>query len=1113
MNISAPFIARPIATTLVTIGLALAGFVSFFLLPVSPMPDVDIPAIFVQATMTGASPETMATSVATPLERHLGAIADVDEMTSSSSVGSTRVILTFDIHRNIDGAARDVEAAINAARADLPASLRSNPTYRKLNPADAPIMILALTSDTLSPGQIYDSASTILSQKLSQVSGIGNVQIGGSSLPSVRVDLNPSALFKYGIGLEDIRAALSGTNANSPKGSLDQSGRSFQLYTNDQEVRADQYAPLIVAYRNNAPVRLSDVAHVYDGVENVFNLGMSNGKPAILVILYKQPGANIIQTVDLVKSELPQLQASIPPAIHLIVANDRTGAIRKSLGDVERSLIVSILLVIGVVFLFLRDARATLIPSVAVPLSLLATFGVMYLLNFSLNNLSLMALTVATGFVIDDAIVVLENITRHIEDGMPKMDAVLTGAREVGFTVISMSLSLIAVFVPILLMGGLVGEFFRQFAVTLGVSIMVSLVVSLTTTPMLCRYLTERKPDRKESKILQHAEAAFERTRQAYDRALLWSLKYPGTIMLILLVTIGLNFYLFYVVPKDFLPNEDTGDLVGGITADQSISFQLMKKKFALFMDIVQKDPAVENVVGFTGQGGGGPRGGATNTGSLFVQLKPANERNVSTDGVIDRLRGKLGNVAGARLFLQGAQDFRAGGRQSNAQYQYTLLGDTLSDLNAWVPKITAALQDVPELQDVNSDQQTHGLEVELTIDRATAMRLGITVAQIDSTLYDAFGQRTASTIFKDTNQYYVVMGVAPQFWQNPDTLKDVYISTSGGPASGTATTNAVIGTTILSTTGASATAAAAAAAPTAAEIALNSVRNAQLNAIATSSKGASSGASVSTAQETMVPLSAVVHYAPGNTPLTVNHQGPFVATTFSFNLPAGKAIGPATDAIERTMQQLHVPISIHGGFAGNAKLFQQSLGSEPLLILAAIVAVYIVLGVLYESYVHPLTILSTLPSAGVGAVLALIVTGTTFTLLALIGILLLVGIVKKNAIMMIDFALEAERNQGLTSREAIYQACLMRFRPIMMTTFAAILGALPLALGFGTTFSQSLGISIVGGLIVSQALTLFTTPIVYLYMDGFRLRCRRLWQRWYLGMMGDPEAHTGPAE
>jgi multidrug efflux pump len=688
------------------------------------------------------------------------------------------------------------------------------------------------------------------------------------------------------------------------------------------------------------------------------------------------------------------------------------------------------------------------------------------------------------------------------------MEAVLTGAREVGFTVISMSLSLIAVFVPILLMGGLVGEFFRQFAVTLGVSIMVSLIVSLTTTPMLCRYLTERKPEHEQNIWLQRMEIAFERARNVYDRALLWALKYPGTIMLILLVTILLNFYLFYKVPKDFLPNEDTGDLYGGIVADQSISFQLMKKKFSQFVGIIQSDPAVQNVVGFTGTGGGGPRGGGTNTGNVFVQLKPINERDVSTDQVIDRLRNKLLSVAGARLYLQGAQDFRAGGRSSNAQYQYTLLADSLDDLNTWVPKITAALQNVPELEDVNSDQQNHGLEVELSIDRDTAARLGISVAQIDSTLYDAFGQRTVSTIYKDTNQYYVVMGVAPQFWQNPETLKDIYISTSGGPASGTQTTNAVIGTTVLTPSSSSAS-----TAPTAAQIAADSVRNLQLNSIATSSRGASSGASVSTAQETMVPLSAVVHYAPGNTPLQVSHQGPFVATTFSFNLPAGAAIGPATAAIQRTMAQLHVPVSIQGGFAGNAKLFQQSLSSEPLLLLAAIVSIYIVLGVLYESYVHPLTILSTLPSAGVGAVLALIITGTTFTLLALIGVLLLIGIVKKNAIMMIDFALEAERNRGLTSREAIYQACLMRFRPIMMTTFAAILGALPLALGFGTAFSQSLGISIVGGLIVSQALTLFTTPIVYLYMDGFRLRCRRLWQRWYLGIMGDPEAHPGPAE
>ena len=1104
MNISAPFVARPIATTLVTIGLALAGFVAFFLLPVAPMPDVNIPAIFVQAQMPGASPETMATSVATPLERHLGSIADVDEMTSSSSVGSTRVVLVFGIDRDIDGAARDVEAAINAARADLPASLKSNPTYRKLNPADAPIMILALTSDTLSPGQIYDAASTILQQKLSQVRGIGQVQVGGSSLPAVRIDLNPHALFKYGIGLEDVRAALSATNANAPKGAIEQGNLRYQIYTNDQATTAAQYAPLVVAYRNNSAVRLADVASVTDGVEDVRNIGMTNAKPAILVILFRQPGANIIATVDRVKALLPELQASIPPAIHLIVANDRTGAIRKSLGDVERSLLISVLLVIGVVFLFLRDARATLIPSIAVPLSLITTFGVMYLAGFSLNNLSLMALTVATGFVIDDAIVVLENISRHIEGGMSKMDAVLVGAREVGFTVISMSLSLIAVFIPILLMGGLVGEFFREFAVTLSAAILVSLVVSLTTTPMLCRYLSTYAERRKEGRFLQAVERVFNASRNLYERALIWALRYPGTIMFMLLVTIGLNFYLFYIVPKGFFPNEDTGQLQGNITADQSISFQAMKKKFTQFMAIIAKDPAVQNVTGFSGSGGGGPRGGATNTGSVFVQLKPLGERDLSTDqAVIDRLRGELAGVTGARMYLQSEGNIHAGGRQSNAQYQYTLLGDTLADMNIWLPKITTALQDIPELEDVSSDRQAHGLEVELNIDRATAARLGVSVAQIDATLYDAFGQRQVSTIYNALNQYHVVMGVAPAFWQNPETLKDIYVSTSGAPPSGTQSTNSVVGTTVIMTS----------AAPTAATIAANSVRNLQLNALANSARGsASSGASVSTSQETMVPLAAFMSYGPGLTPLAVNHQGPFVATTFSFNTPAGESLGTAVAAIQRTMNKIHVPVSIQGSFAGTAKVFQQSVASEPLLILAAIVAVYIVLGVLYESYIHPLTILSTLPSAGVGAVFALLITGTDFTLLALIGVLLLVGIVKKNAIMMIDFALEAERSQGLTSRDAIYQACLMRFRPIMMTTFAAILGALPLALGFGTQFSKSLGISIVGGLVVSQMLTLFTTPVVYLYMDTFRLRCKRLWQRWYLGVLGDPESHSGPA-
>ncbi|MGO9361817.1 MAG: efflux RND transporter permease subunit, partial [Xanthobacteraceae bacterium] len=1044
------------------------------------------PAIFVQAQMAGASPETMATSVATPLERHLGSISDVDEMTSSSSVGSTRVVLTFGIDRNIDGAARDVEAAINAARADLPASLKSNPTYRKLNPAAAPIMILALTSDTLSPGQIYDAASTILQQKLSQVSGIGQVQIGGSSLPAVRIDLNPRALFKYGVGLEDVRAALSATNANAPKGAIEQGNLRYQIYTNDQATTAAQYASLIVAYRNNAAVRLADVASVTDGVEDVRNIGMTNVKPAILVILYRQPGANIIATVDRVKAVLPELQASIPPAIHLIVANDRTGAIRKSLGDVERSMLISIVLVIGVVFLFLRNARATLIPSIAVPLSLIVTFGVMYLVGFSLNNLSLMALTVATGFVIDDAIVVLENISRHIEGGMTKMEAVLIGAREVGFTVVSMSLSLIAVFLPILLMGGLVGEFFREFALTLSFAIVVSLVVSLTTTPMLCRYLSAHTARSKESRFLQGAERAFEASRNLYERALIWSLENPLTIMFILFVTIGLNFYLFYIVPKGFFPNQDTGELQGNITADQSISFQAMEKKFTQFMAIIAKDPAVQNVTGFSGGGGGGPRGGATNTGSVFVQLKPLGERDLSTDqAVIDRLRGALARVTGARMILQSEGDIRAGGRQSSGQYQYTLLGDTLEDMNIWLPRITTALQDVPELEDVSSDRQAHGLEVELAIDRATAARLGVSVAQIDATLYDAFGQRQVSTIYNALNQYHVVMGVAPSFWQNPETLKDIYVSTSGAPPGGTQSTNAVAGTTVIKSS----------AAPAAAAVAADSVRNLQLNALANSARGsASSGASVSTSQETMVPLAAFMSYSPGLTPLTVNHQGPFVATTFSFNLPADGSLGTAVAAIERTMKQIHVPVTIQGSFAGTAKVFQQSLNNEPLLILAAVVAVYIVLGVLYESYIHPLTILSTLPSAGVGAVFALLVTGTDFTLLALIGVLLLVGIVKKNAIMMIDFALDAERTKGLSSRDAIYQACLMRFRPIMMTTFAAILGALPLALGFGTGFSKSLGISIVGGLVVSQLLTLFTTPVVYLYMDTFRLWSRGLW-------------------
>ncbi len=1101
MNISATFIRRPVATTLLTAGLAIAGIGAFFLLPVSPMPDVDIPTIFVSAQMPGASPATMATTVATPLERHLGSIADVTEMTSTSSTGTTSVVLQFGLDRSIDGAARDVQAAIEAARVDLPAALRSMPTYRKFNPADAPIMIMALTSDMLSPGQIYDQASNILQQKLSQVSGVGQVTLGGSSLPAVRVDLNPLTLFKYGIGLEDVRAAITAANANAPKGAIEQGARNFEIASNDQASVARDYQTLIVGYRNNAPVRLKDVADVSDGVEDVRNIGLTNGKPAILVILYRQPGANIVQTVDNVYAALPALQAALPPAIHLIVANDRTTSIRASLRDVERTMLLSIALVILVVFFFLRNSRAAFIPSVAVPLSLIGTFAFMYLMHFSLDNLSLMALTVATGFVVDDAIVVLENISRHMEEGLPRWQAIFQGAREVGFTVISMSLSLIAVFLPILMMGGIVGKFFYEFAATLSISILVSLVISLTTTPMLCRYLPQHdEAERRQGRILNAAEHIFDAARRGYDRSLTWALRYPGTILLILAIAVGLNVYLFILVPKDFFPSEDTGEMFGNIRADQSISFQLMEKKFAEFVDTIARDPAVKNVTGFTGGGSGGPGSRAMNSGSVFVQLKPLSERHLTTDQVVFRLSRELRHLEGARLILQNAGNIRAGGRQSSAQYQYTIQADTLDELNEWVPKITAALQNVPELADVSSDEQAKGLESYIVIDRPTAARLGISAEQIDNTLYDAFGQRQVSTIYNALNQYHVVMGVAPQYWQNPATLGDIYVSTSGGNPSGTQTTGAVAGTVVLNTTGA----------PTQAQIAADLVRNSQLNALTNSGRGgASTGAAVATSRETMVPLSAFTHFSSANTELSVSHQGPFVATTFSFNLPPGVSLQAATQAIERTMADIHVPASVHGGFAGNALIFQQSLENEPLLILAAIVAVYIVLGILYESYVHPLTILSTLPSAGVGALLALLLTGTDFTLLSLIGVLLLIGIVKKNAIMMIDFALAAERSEGLSSREAIHKAGLMRFRPIMMTTFAAILGSLPLALGLGSAFSQSLGIAIVGGLVVSQMLTLYTTPVVYLYLDRFRLWCRRIWQRWYVGALGDPGAEA----
>jgi multidrug efflux pump len=1098
MSIASIFIRRPIATALLTVGLALAGGLAFFLLPVSPLPNIDIPTISVSASIPGASPAVMSSSVATPLERHLGAIASVTEMTSSSTEGSTRITLQFDIDRDIDGAARDVQAAISAARADLPASLRSNPTYRKANPADQPILVLALTSKTLTPGQIYDAASNIVQQKLSQVKGIGDVELSGASLPAVRIELNPRALFKYGIGMEDVRAAISAANANSPKGSVEEGSRRLQLYINDTATGAQDYKSLIVAYRNNAAVRLSDVADVSDGVENVRNLGIANGQPAVLVTLTKEPGANVIDTADAVIALLPELQRALPPAVDLAVISDSTGSIRNSVRDVELTLLMSTLLVILVVFLFLRNLRATLVPSVAVPLSLLGTFGLMFLFGYSLDTLSLMALTISTGFVVDDAIVVLENVTRHVEQGMPRFEAALTGAREVSFTVLSMSVSLVAVFFPILLLGGIVGRLFHEFAMTLAIAIFMSLIISLTVTPTMCAYISVNTGEDRENAVTRAARRAFEASHYFYERTLSWALNNPLTIMFVLLVTIVLNVILFAVVPTSLFPSQDEGRMRGFVIADQSISFQSMEKKFLQFIKIIHDDPAIASFGGYVGSGG---RGGAT--GYIFAQEKPVSQRHGpnddvrTTDEVIDRLRPQLDKVAGARLFQQGAQQVRAGGRQSNAAYQYTLEGDTLDDLNMWVPKIALALENAPEMEDVNSDSEDKGLEIDLAIDRPTASRLGITATQIDNTLYDAFGQRQVSTIYKETNQYHVVMEVAPEFWQSPETLKDIYVSTSGAAISGTQATGAVAGTTVIT----------AASAASAADIAADAVRNQAQNSIATTSRGGTStGSAVSTRIETMVPLAAFAKFVPGGTPLAVNHQGPFVAQTISFNLAAGVPLSAAVAAIQRTMAQLHVPITIHGEFAGTAKLFQQSLANEPLLILTAILTVYIVLGILYESYVHPLTILSTLPSAGVGAVIALLIFKIDFSLIALIGVILLIGIVKKNAIIMIDFAIDLQRRENLPAKEAIYRACLLRFRPIMMTTLAAILGAMPLAIGFGegSELRQPLGVSIVGGLILSQTLTLYTTPVIYLYLDRLRAWCKRGWERWYHGMMGD---------
>ena len=1081
MNLSAPFIARPVATTLLTIGLALAGLVAFFKLPVSPLPKVDFPTILVTASLPGASPETVATSLTTPLERALGAIAGVSEITSTSTVGNARIVLQFDLSRDIEGAARDVQAAINAARMEMPSDLPSNPQYRKLNPADAPAFVLAVTSNTLGPGRLFDAASNVLQQKLSQVTGVGQVSLGGSSLPAVRVEINPTALNKYRIGLESVRAALAAANANSPKGALEIGDRRFQIYTNDQASTAAEYRSLIIAWRNGGPVRLSDVAEVIDSQENIRNEGQANGKRSVLAIVYLQPNANVIETVDAIRAMLPELQAALPNDVDLQVVADRTVTIRASLKEVETALLVSIVLVVLVTFAFLRSARAGFVAAVAVPVSLVVTFGGMYLLGYSLNNLSLMAMAIAAGFVVDDAIIVLENVSRHIEAGMSRVDAALRGAREVGFTVVSMSVSLIAVFIPILLMSGIVGRLFREFAVTLSVAILISMVVSLTTTPMMCAYVLRPPREKPPGFFFRLSERLFGGLQRVYGRSLGFVLHHPLLTMLVFLATVLLNIHLYVTIPKGFFPQQDTGRIVGGIRADQSISFQAMRRKFRQFMEIVRSDPAVQSVAGFTG-------GFQTNSGFVFATLKPLSERDVSADQVIARLRPRLAQVPGAVLFLQAVQDIRVGGRQGNAQYQFTLQADSLPELYAWGPKLTEALQrDTSVITDVDSDQQQRGLQVNLTIDRDAASRLGVSTRSISATLYDAFGQRQVSTIYNALNQYHVVMEVAPDWWANPESLKEIYVSTSGGALSGTQTTGGIAGAVTASP---SRTQSAGSTAVDPAQ----AVRNLRTNQIAVSGRGsASTGAAVSTTPEKLVPLSAVTRWEYGTTPLAVNHQSMFVASTVSFNLAPGRTLSDAVQYVNDTMREIGVPSTLHGSFQGTARAFQQSLNNQLLLVLAALAAVYIVLGILYESYIHPITILSTLPSAGIGALLALQFSGVEFSIIAMIGVLLLIGIVKKNAIMMIDVALDRERNEGLDPSVAIHQAAVLRFRPILMTTMAAILGALPLALGYGdgAELRRPLGISIIGGLIVSQILTLYTTPVIYLYLDRFRQRDR----------------------
>ena len=1085
MNLSRPFVRRPIGTVLLTVGVALAGIAAFFVLPVSPLPQVDYPVISVRAAIPGASPETMATSVATPLERHLGTIAGVNEMTSTSSVGSARVTLQFDLSRNIDGAAREVQAAINASRVDLPATLRSNPTYRKVNPAASPVIILALTSKTKTPGQIYDAVSNIVSQRLSQVDGVGDVEIGGGSLPAVRIELLPFALNRYGVSTEDVRAAIQAANANRPKGAVQGEGRKLQIYTQTPALKASDYAPMVVAWRNGAAVRLQDVAEVNDGVEDTRTLGLFNGEPAIIVLITRQPSANIIATVDSVRALLPELQAQLPPDVQLMVASDSTNSIRSSLHEVELTLIISVLLVVLVVSLFLRSVRATIVPAVATVVALLGTFGVMYLLGFSLNNFSLMALTVATGFVVDDAIVVLENTSRHIDAGMSRMKAALLGAREVGFTVLSISVSLVAVFIPLLFMGGQTGRLFREFAVTLSAAVMISLVISLTTTPMMCAWLLKPGGEHADAtppgRLGRMAASSYDWVLRRYEVSLDWALDSKALVMVILLAVIGLNVYLFSAAPKGFFPQQDSGQLNGGLRADQSISSQAMAAKLRQVVDIIRKDEAVDTVIGFTG--GGRPGGGF-----MFVNLKPANQRKDSGLAVIARLRPQLNQVTGLRVFLGTVQAVRSGGRASNSSYQYTLKSDSLADLRTWAIKLSDELKLQPLLTDVDTDQEENGVETVAKIDRDSARRLGVTSTAIDNALYNAFGQRQVATIYTELNQYHVVMEWAPRYAQSPNALRDVYVpaTRTSVVAGQTVTTETAANAMTTSTTSSNKTTSGAAASTATA----SSTSTVPVSANP-GSRSASTGNVLSNTPTSLVPLSSVAQFTENAVATSVSHEDGELATTISFNLAEGANLGDAREAIAKAEANIAMPTNVRGAFAGTALSAQQSQGQQTMLILAALVVIYIVLGILYESLVHPITVLSTLPSAGVGAVLALLLFKMEFSIIALIGVFLLIGIVKKNAILIIDFALEAERSRGLTPLEAVREACLLRFRPILMTTLAAALGALPLAIGFGegAELRRPLGVAIIGGLIASQLLTLLTTPVVYLLLDKLRRR------------------------